>query len=109
MAAPRTLARLAVLAAVCLLLPACVKNKVTKANFDAIKEGMTLADVEKLLGKGTKEEGDGTNVAAQFGVHVEAAPRSGSGSSYTWERGGNSITVHFNKDGKVVNKRSSGF
>lgn len=109
MTGPVPRARLALALAVCLLLPACIKNKVTKANYDSIKEGMTLAEVEKLLGKGTKDEGDGTNVAAQFGVHVEAAPRSGSGTTYTWERGGNSITVFFNKEGKVANKRASGF
>jgi hypothetical protein len=107
MPAPRTLARIAVLIALCLLLPACIKNKVTKSNFDAIKNGMTLDEVEKLLGKGTREGGDGSNVAAQFGVHVESTPSSGT--TYTWERGGNSITVYFNKEGKVVNKRSTGF
>jgi hypothetical protein len=70
---------------------------------------LLLPDVEKLLGQGTKGKGDGTNVAGQFGVHIDAAPRSGSGSTHTRERGGNSITVSPNKEGKVAGKRSSGF
>ena len=112
MPAPRTLARLAVLFALCLMLTGCIKNKVTKANYDAVKPGMTLEQVQQLLGKGTKDEGgDGSNVAAQFGVDVgvSSSPRAGTGSTYTWERGGNSITVNFDKEGKVVNKRSPNF
>jgi hypothetical protein len=104
------LTRFIIVLTVCLLLPACIKNKVTKANFEKIKDGMTLADVEKILGKGTKEEGgDGSNVAGQFGVAIESAPKVGGGGAiYKWERGVSGITVYFNKEGKVVNKRSEG-
>src|SRR4051812_5592736 len=68
----------------CLLVPACA-TRVTKGNFDKVKEGMTLAEVEKILGKGTKEEGDGSNVAGQFGVDVQGAPKVGGGEMYKWE------------------------
>jgi hypothetical protein len=109
MSIPRTCVRLAVVLALCLLIPACIKNKVTKANFETVKEGMTIDDVQKILGKGTKDEGgDGSNVAAQFGVALESAPRVGGGTTYTWERGGNTIIVIFNKEGKVVSKRFQG-
>lgn len=100
--------RLAAVLVLCLLVTACIKNKVTKDNFDKIKEGMTLEEVEKILGKGTKEEGDGTGTAAQFGVHIAQAPKVGGGETYNWERGGKTITVGINQ-GKVVFKRSSGF
>ena len=107
MPGPRQFVRLAAVLTLCLLIPAC-KNRVTRANFDQIKEGMTLAEVEKILGKGTKEEGDGTGVAAQFGVAMPQAPTVGGGETYKWERGNNSITVTV-RDGKVTSKRSSGF
>jgi hypothetical protein len=99
-------ARLAVVLALCLLVPAC-KSKVNKANFDKIKAGMTLEEVENLLGKGTKEGGDGSNVAAQFGVDLSSAPVAGAGETWTWESGGKSITVIV-REGKVVATRSSG-
>ncbi len=105
MGRPAKLVRLAAVLAVCLLLPAC-KTKVTKANFEKIKEGMTLAEVEKILGKGTKETGDGSNIAAQAGVDVVGlAPASaGSGEVFKWEGGNNEIILTF-RDGKVVHKR----
>jgi hypothetical protein len=98
-------ARLVVVLALCLLIPAC-KSKVTKANYDKIKDGMTLAEVEKVLGKGTKEEGDGSGVAAQFGVALPQPAVVGAGETYKWEGGSNTITVTF-REGKVVHK--SGF
>jgi hypothetical protein len=107
MSGPMKLVRVVVVLAVCLLIPACIKNKVTKANFDKINVGMSLDEVEKILGKGSKDEGDGSGVAAQFGVALPPAGTTGGGETWKWERGGNSITVHI-RDGKVVNKSSSG-
>jgi hypothetical protein len=96
----------------CLLLPACANKKVTKANFDQIKEGMTLADVEKILGKGEKESGDGSGVAAQAGVAVGGVESMASrpnpdNSTYVWESGDKKITVYFFQD-KVRNKTQAG-
>lgn len=92
---------------VCLLLPAC-QSKVNKANYEKVKEGMTLEEVEKLLGKGSKETGDGSNVAGQFGVALPSAPTSGGGDVYTWESGNNTIRLTF-RDGKLVHKQATGF
>lgn len=105
---PSKLARLALVVAICLLLPACIKSKVTKANFDKVKAGMTIEEVQAILGKGTLETGDGSNVAAQFGVALESAPRVGGGETYKWESGDKTITVVV-RQGKVVSTRSSGF
>jgi hypothetical protein len=99
-------ARLAAVLALCLLIGAC-KSKVSKAHFDKVREGMTLEDVEKLLGKGTKEEGDDSNVAAQFGVALPLGPTAGGGGAWKRESGTNSITVLI-RQGKVVGKQSSG-
>jgi hypothetical protein len=91
----------------CLLLPAC-QSKVNKVNYEKVKEGMTLEEVEKILGKGNKETGDGSNVAAQFGVALPSAPTSGGGDVYTWESGNNTIRLTF-RDGKLVHKHATGF
>jgi hypothetical protein len=108
----RRLTQAALLLALCLLLPACGKSKVNKANYDKITEGMTLEQVEGILGKGTKEEGgDGSNVAGQFGVDVTGGMGGGGGSkaitTYKWEKGDKSITVHF-LNGKVSKTTQQG-
>jgi hypothetical protein len=108
----RRLARAALVVVLCLAVPACGKKKVTKANYDKIEVGMTQEQVEKILGKGSKDEGgDGSNVAAQVGVAVggvASAPTAGpKGETYIWESGTRSITITF-VDGKVRLKQSSG-
>jgi hypothetical protein len=92
--------------ALCFLMTGCVKSKVTKDNFDKIKNDMTLEDVEGILGKGDSV-GDGSNVAGQFGVDVTGGAPPSSGVDYVWESGKKSITVSF-RGGKVVAKRSEG-
>ena len=103
----RKCVRFLVILLVCLLLPAC-QSKVTKANFDKVKEGMTLEEVEKVLGKGSKETGDGSNVAGQFGVALPSAPTSGGGDVYSWESSSSTIRLTF-RDGKLVHKQATGF
>ena len=69
---------LAVLLALCVLAAGCAGNKkITQANFEKIKNDMSLSEVEAILGPGDKQ-GDGSNVAAQAGVDVNmgAAPSS---------------------------------
>jgi hypothetical protein len=91
----------------CLMLTGCGR-KLTKANFDKVQNGMSLSDVQQLLGKGEKEAGDGSNVAGQFGIALEGG---GGGSknveTYVWESGDKKITVYF-RDGKVTSKNSTG-
>ena len=100
--------KLVLLLALCLLLPGCKKSKVTQENFDKIKNDMTLKEVEAILGEGTREGGDGANIAAQAGVDVTggALAQSSSTIAYVWESGNKKITVFFNKQDQVVNKRS---
>jgi hypothetical protein len=87
---------------VLLFVLAGCKSKITKENFDKISDGMSLFEVEKILGQGTKV-GDGSGVAAQFGVDVGAAKTAGNAEHYTWESDGKVIDVYF-KDGKVARK-----
>jgi hypothetical protein len=68
---------------------------------------MTLHEVEALLGPGTKQEGDGSGVAAQFGVALTPTGGSRTAETYVWEKGRATITVYF-QSGKVGNKTESG-
>jgi hypothetical protein len=94
----------------CLLAGGCA-NKVTKASFDKITNGMTLKEVEAVLGKGEKEEGDGSGVAAQFGVDVGPGVNVQVGNKgidrYVWESGDKTITVYL-REGKVTAKDQKG-
>ena len=96
------------LLATCCLLSGCAKSKVTKENYEQIKNNMTLEEVEAVLGKGAPTGGDGGLVGAQVGIDVTGGARGPSTVEYVWESGKKSITVAFNRD-KVVSKRSSGF
>jgi hypothetical protein len=104
---PARLGMVAVFCALCFILTGCAKSKVTKENFEKIKNDMTLEQVEAVLGEGTKM-GDASLMAAQVGVDVTGGAGPSSTVDYVWERGNNSITVTF-RQGKVVQKRSSGF
>ena len=101
------LAGFTALALCCCLGNGCAKSKVTKENYEQIKTGMTLEDVEAILGPG-KLSGDGSLIAAQVGVDVTGGARQSSAVEYVWESGNNSITVVFRGE-KGVAKRSVGF
>ena len=90
----------------CLLLTGCKKSKVTKENFDKIKNDMTLEDVEAILGKG-EQQGDAANVAGQFGVDVTGGAAQSKDVIYLWDSGTKSVTITF-RGGKVMFKKSDG-
>ena len=91
--------------AVCLLLVAmvgatlvgCGGSKVSKSNFDQVQNGMTVAEVEEVLGKGTAKAGSGGALA---GIAASAKVLS-------WTEGDKKIIVTFVND-KVVAKTQSG-
>jgi len=72
-------------------------SKVTKSKFDQIKTGMTLAQVEGILGKGTESTGAAGAIAGL----------AGSAKVVTWKDGDKTITVTFAND-KVVLTAASG-
>jgi len=72
-------------------------GKVSKDNYDKIKDGMSLADVEKLLGKGE----------LQGGAAGAVANLAGSAKIYKWTDGDKAVTVTFVND-KVTLKAGSG-
>jgi hypothetical protein len=100
---------LAVLA-LCLLATGCGKNKVTKANYEKIKNDMTYSEVKAILGEPTDAGGDGSNVAAQAGVDVNMGARAPTTVTRKWESGDNEIFITFNvKQETVTHKRSPSF
>jgi hypothetical protein len=72
-------------------------SKVTKSNFDQVTNGMTLAQVEAILGKGTESTG----------MFSAIGNLAGSGKFVTWKDGEKTITITFVND-KVVLKAASG-
>ena len=91
---PRKTLLLCLLAAFVLAGPIGCAGKVSKSNYDKITDGMTTAEVEKILGQGEK---------ASAGVSVGNI--NVTGDVYVWKDGDKEITVVF-KDGKVVGKSS---
>jgi len=79
--------------------------KVTQDSFDQIKTGMTMSEVEGVLGgKGELETTMGGGISAG-GIGSTTIV---TGSTYKWEHGVKQITVTM-KDGKVVDKGKAGF
>jgi len=72
-------------------------SKVTAENYDKIQTGMTSAQVEQILGKGTEQSGGGLAIG----------DLSASAKTVTWENGDKSITVTFAND-KVLMKVKKG-
>lgn len=108
---------------VCLLLSACGK-KLTRARYDQITPGMTLQQVEALLGRGhkvvpSKAPPGGSLSAAAAGVDLGVSGTSAgptllpglslsSGDVYEWEDGDKLIQIQF-VNGKVTAKQQRGW
>ena len=86
------------------LLVAC-ENKITDENFAKLEEGMTIAQVEAILGSGTDDSVGGYNIGGGGLV-------SGSGGStrktYSWEGEDFDIIVIFDK-GEVIAFRKNSY
>ena len=109
-----SLARVGLIPLLCIAIPACAGNpNVNKANIQKIKPGMTLAEVEAMLGKGDSEGGldlsEGSAAAGALGVTTLSA--TSSRSSIKWMRWGDDnkfIRIGFQGDkvakGKIEQK-----
>jgi hypothetical protein len=103
-----------VVAVACLALGGCNRNsKLTKANFDKVTPGMTIAEVEAILGPGEQDGGDlaiaeGSGVAGAVGVGGDlqsmGQPRSQL-KTYKWGNDKRWIKVTF-QQGKVANNNA---
>jgi hypothetical protein len=94
---------IALIASLCIL--AGCENKLTLDNYNAITPGMTQGQVEKLLGKGEKQEVGGVSIGAD-GL-ASGAKASTNHAVYTWKKDGAEVTVTF-VDGKMTDKNKLG-
>lgn len=85
------------LATVALLAGTVACSKVTKENYDKIQTGMTLSEVEAILGKGTEKAGVGGAVGNLVA----------SGKVISWGDDKKGITITFAND-KVITKMATG-
>ena len=95
MSKSRTLIGVALLALMLLLISGC--SKVSESNYEKIENGMTVSQVEAILGKGKVVGG----IAGAIGN------LAGSGKVLTWGDDKKSITVTFAND-KVIAKAAQG-
>jgi hypothetical protein len=101
---------LVLFAALSLGLPGCGGGKITKANADKIKNGMTEKEVTDILGPPT-ESADASlpDMGAMPGGDVAGMPKMPKGAKQAvWKSGSKVIAVSF-VDGKVMSKTVSGF
>jgi hypothetical protein len=101
----RALKSAAILAAV-LLMVAC-GDKVTDESFDRVATGMTLSEVQGILGKGEQDDSGGLTINSS-GVMGSSNAANSSRQTFFWKNGDRQIIVEF-KDLKVVSKRKLGF
>jgi hypothetical protein len=74
-------------------------NKINKNNYDKISNGMSVSEVESILGKGVSQASSNTNLG-DFGGNF-------SSENITWQKGMNIISITF-LNGKVMAKAQYG-
>ncbi|MEX2219631.1 MAG: hypothetical protein WD749_12830 [Phycisphaerales bacterium] len=102
----RTRAGLIALAAAALLAAGC-ESSVTQENYDRVNLGMSLLEVQSVLGEGEQDTTGGFTIGAG-GTMGSSSSTTSRRQGYTWKEGDRQILVEF-MDGKVVTKRKIGF
>ncbi len=90
--------------ALLLLLVAC-ENKITDENYAKLETGMTIAQVEAILGPGTDDSVGGYDIGG--GGLVSGSGRS-TRKTYSWEGEDFDIIVNFD-EGEVIAFRKSSY
>ncbi len=105
---PRTLI---VPAVVCVAFLAACDGKMTTANYDKVKVGMSLSEVLGILGQGERQTQSGASrIASDMVGGIPGAsgkPKESNRDTYLWKSDKAEITVIFD-DGKVVSKNQLG-
>ena len=89
--------KLALLLTYTLLLVGCGGNSITKDNYSEIKTGMTIAEVESILGSGTEQASSDASIS---GISIDM-------KSMVWQDEMKIITIMFSH-GKVQSKSQFG-
>lgn len=82
-------------------------GKLSMENYNKVTNGMTLQEVEAILGPGTEQASTGVSVPGQSVAGVTVPGVSVSGKTMTWKKGSKMITVSLVND-KVVGKAQVG-
>lgn len=87
-------------------------STVSKSNYDKIESGMTIEEVENILGKGEEQASSSINIPGQSisipgGGNVSTAGMSTSAKAMVWKDGTKVISIMFS-DGKVMGKSQLG-
>lgn len=96
----------AVMLGSCLLLTSC-GGGVDSENYDKITVGMSLSDVEGLLGAGERQDASGTSIGAS-GIVEGSGSANDKRQTYVWTEGDKSIILVI-EGGKVASKSKKGF
>ena len=97
----------ACLLALCVVVVGGCDDAITDENFDAITVGMSMGEVEGILGTGTREDSGGYG-STSGGVISSNDSSASKQQTYTWGESGRQIVVVFN-NGKVQSKSKSGW
>lgn len=81
-----------------LFLTSC-SGKINKENYDKISNGMSVSQVEKILGKGESQASSNVDLG-EYGGNI-------SSEVITWQSGTNVISITFS-NGQVLAKAQSG-
>ena len=85
----------------------CSKSRLTKENYDRIATGMSPADVEAIMGKGTEQASSSVAVPSMSVGGVSVGGTTTSTKVLTWQEGRKVISVTFVND-KVMTKTQFG-
>lgn len=97
---------LGMFAGVCLTLVAGCTDAVSEENFTQITNGMSLSQVEDILGSGEKEDRSGVSISGA-GIAGGSA-NTPTTTTYSWKSGQKQIIIEF-KDDKVIHARKLNF
>lgn len=87
-----------------LTLAAC-EQKSFSQKFDSISTGMSQQDIERVMGKGTKQDVGGVGISASG---IAGGASQNSQTTYVWQDGSKEISVTF-QNGKAISKGKAGF
>lgn len=90
----------------CLLLCGC-GGGIDSESYDKITVGMTLSEVEGLLGSGERQDASGTSIGAS-GIVEGSNSAANKRQTYVWTEGDKSIILVI-ENGKVASKNKKGF
>lgn len=94
------------LVAMLAVLQAGCESKVTPANYEQIKVGMSFSQVEGILGSGEQETSAGTSIDSS-GLTGTESDEASERQTWIWTDGDSSIVVNF-IGGQVVSKNKRG-